>query len=192
MERGTAARIHVQTWIGTNSARVTEMDGAYKPGARLRVLRLHGHHGDSEPGRMIALNLRIFAEELPTATSFDDAERMIRARFAELCKVGKTVPEFTDAEPTRDRDIRGVDAPREALVFNCPKWGIKADEGGISMHDDDRHNEGRQITHDQSPRKAYEIARKVWEQVIQAPTMSKASDILGAAGARLHYYCGMD
>lgn len=185
-----APRIHVQTWIGANSARVTEMDGAYKPGARLRVLRLQGHYGDDEPLRGIALNLRIFAEELPTTTSFDDAERMIRARLVELSR-GVEIPDH--AAPARDRDIRGVDAPRPPLVYNCAKWGIKVDEDGISMHDDDRNNEGRMISaHGQSHARAYEIARKVWERVIQAPTMSAASDILGDAGAKLHYYCGMD
>jgi hypothetical protein len=168
---------------------MTEMDGAYKPGVRLRVLRLCGHYGNDEPLQGIALNLRIFAEELPATTSFDDAERMIRARFVELCR-GVAVPDH--AVPVRDRDIKGVYAPRVPLVFNCPRWGIKVDEGGISMHDDDRHNEGREITHDQSGARAYDIARKVWEQVIQAPTMSTAAHILTEAGARLHYYCGMD
>lgn len=189
-EKGTAARIHVQSWLGTDSARVTEMDGAYKPGARLRVLRLPGCYGQDGRLRNIALNLRLFAESMDAAAaSFDVAERALRARFAEL---GAGVPDIEHLEPVRDQDIRGVDAPREPLVFNCPRWGIKADEGGISMHDDDRNNEGRMITTRQTPAKAYQIAQRAWPRVIQAATMSAASDILEAEGAHLHYYCGMD
>jgi len=188
-EKGTAARIHVQTWVGTNSARVTEMDGAYKAGARLRVLRLPGHHGTDAPLCDIALNLRICAEELAGTASFAEAEFALRAKFVELAK-GLAAAEHL--EPTLEGTIRGVDAPRDPLVFNCPRWGIKADEDGISMHDDDRNNEGRMISTRQSPARAYQIAARAWSRVVLAATMHEASQILTAAGARLHYYCGMD
>lgn len=187
-EKGTVTGIHVQSWIGSNSARITEMDGAYRPGARLRVLRLSGSYGNG-PLANIALNMRVAAEELDRSASFDEAEAALRARFVELTN---GVADTEHLAPLHEGTIRGVDAPREPLVFNCPKWGIKADEDGISMHDDDRHNEGRMITIRQSPARAYQIAREAWPLVVKAATMHEASDILGARGARLHYYCGMD
>ena len=92
-----------------------------------------------------------------------------------------------------DEEIKGIDAPRPKLSAGIDGvWGAGADEKGISMEDYRDVNMWREITHNQTGPKAYDIAKKVWPEVEKAKTVYEAARILRDAGARLHGYCGMD
>ena len=71
--------------------------------------------------------------------------------------------------------------------------GQASQSGGITLNDrTDRHNEPCMITSRQTNGSAYRKAAKVWEQVKGAKSMHEASNILHAAGCKLHYFCRLD
>lgn len=72
--------------------------------------------------------------------------------------------------------------------------GTVCPEYGVSLSDlTDKNNEPASITHhSQTNGSAYRKAAKVWEAVKLAKSMNEASQILSAAGCKMHYYCRMD
>ena len=185
-------RSHVRTWSGARSALVTDMTNAGKRGKTCRQLHVaepwrHYSSGQTLPqgwGDWLDLFSRLEALEKGTGEeSYEDIALLVRAACAGC-------PEIKHDE----REVRGVDAPRPLLTAGLEGvWSGSADEGGIHLRDlVDRNNEPTAITHDQTNARAYELARKVWDGVKLARTMGEASDILSAAGCRLHYFCAVD
>jgi hypothetical protein len=185
--------IHVQTWTGSGSIRITDMTLAHKRGKRCRTIHCSGWMPDSweEPHktyRDTTLGLLRWAESIDRAASFDDVAAELRRQV--------TAAALPDHVVTiSEEDIRAIDAPRPVLTAGVPgKWSASADESGVIIDEDaDQNNMPCMITpHDQTKARAYELAAKVWDKVKLAATFSEAGDILGAAGCKLHYYCRMD
>lgn len=190
--------IHIQTWTGTNSARITDMTDAGRRGCRCRVLRFQGapwYAGPCETPEQVAAREwtgRIMAEIVflrGEPANFDRTAHAIR----ELMEAARAAGALSCYLSLSDESIRAIDAPRVPLTAGVAgHWSAGADETGISLRQLDDVNEWSEITHDQSPARAYAIAAKVWARVQSAATLREASAILCAAGARLHGYCAMD
>lgn len=182
--------IHVKVYSGSGNGTITDMANAGKRGKTCRTLTFLGDAAAvidrlcttpeqrAARGGCYALECRPVNEVRPD--DFDAVCGEVRAA----------------AHPTTrliDGEIRGVDAPRPVLTAGVAgKWSAGADETGVSLHDLDDVNQWTEITFKQSPAKAYELARKVWDRVKAAATRYEASNILTAAGCRLHGYCAMD
>jgi hypothetical protein len=199
--------IHVQVWCGSACARITDMTNAGKRGKLCETLRFSGapwsHGSHLNPLQQLALDhtsaivafLRLMAPQAENGGelvdfAFSAVRDSLRAKVATARTHG--VPEGYVA--LYEESIKGIKAPRQVLTAGVAGvWGGHADEDGISLSDLKDPNMWREITHhDQSRARAYEIAAKVWPQVQQAKTLHDAAEILRAAGARLHGYCGMD
>jgi hypothetical protein len=193
-ETATAAQIHVQTWSGGGSLRITEMVNAGKAGKRCRILGFRGwlNTGTTEEAQRahtLAVVARDWANRLDTSTTLEDAETALRALVAEFAPLPAYACEiYVD-------DIRGVDAPRPKLTAGVDgKWSASADENGVFVSEDaDSYNEPAMCTpSSQSNARAYQLAAKVWGQVEQCQTFSQVGNVLRDAGCKLHYWCRMD
>lgn len=191
--------IHVRTWPGSGSFRITDMTGAGKRGRKCRVLRFSGTCADAWVAKGDALaevaakasrEALDLAGRLDGETPFDDARAAVLGIISRARAAG--VSEYLVA--VYDEDIRAIDAPRPKLTASVEGvWSASAEEEGIPMEDlADRWNEWREITFGQTAARAYAIAARVWEKVQAAATLHEARGILLAAGAKLHGYCGMD
>lgn len=182
--------IHVRTWTGSGTGRVTEMRNAGKAGKTCRALRVLGtsYTGPGYAGAQQATcSLMALLEAADPAESFDSIAARLRAIVAGL--TGSEAIAVTIEEET----IKGIDAPRALLTAGVPgEWSAKADEDGICLRDLRDVNEWTEITHRQTKAAAYTIAARAWPAVLTATTRGQASDILRTAGARLHGYCAMD
>jgi hypothetical protein len=194
-----AGGVHVRTWSGQDSARVTDMTHAGKAGKRCAVLRLSGApwHEWAVKDNPVMLDAVQTSREM--CRWLEEAEKggipfaMIRDRLMEMLDAARDrrVPESYLA--LHDEEIRAIDAPKPLLTAGVEgEWSASADEDGIHIRDLVSVNEWTEITHDQTNARAYAIAKSVWPQVQTAKTRHEASAILRAAGARLHGYCGMD
>jgi len=192
--------IHVKTWNGGCSARITDMTNAGKRGKTCRVLSFRGCPWDSWSGddlqkqsKQVSNNVMHVIEGLLPASptcDFDTAAGMIEAMIDKARAEG--IPESYVA--AYRAEIRGVDAPVEKLTASGEGWSASADENGISIDDEkDQCNLPCMITsHKQKDSEAYRLAVKVWDQVKTATSFNNVGDILSAAGCRLHYFCRMD
>ncbi|MGD9632555.1 MAG: hypothetical protein AB7G28_22725 [Pirellulales bacterium] len=184
---------HVQTWSGSQTARVTEMANAGKRGKRCRVLRFMGWActgGDetSRQARYFTDRVLHYLNQHAANESLDDVKAAIDGIIAE-----GGLPEH--CLRVYEESVRGVDAPRKLLTAGVDGlWSAKADEGGISIDDlSDQLNMPCCITPStQKDSAAYDRAAKVWEKVQAAATFSEACLVLREAGCQLHYYCRMD
>lgn len=183
--------IYVRIWSGSGNGHIVDMTHAGKRGKRCRKLTFLGDAARvidflcttpeqrAARGDCYALECRPVHETRPD--DFDAVCEAIRA---------VAVPETRLFE----EEIRGIDAPRPTLTAGVPGlWSADADESGVSLQELNDPNQWTEITGSrQTPAKAYELARKVWPAVERAKTRKEASDILHAAGVRLHGYCAMD
>lgn len=187
--------IHIQKWTGGPSFRITDMTNAGKRGKTCRTFSWQGFryngtvtmetqkYADADNA---SLQTEVLIDKFTVEMEFDEAVKAIQASMEKYPAEG-----FVTMHPG---EIKGIEAPREKLTAGVEGvWSGSADEDGISLADlTDRNNEPREITHDQSKAKAYDLARRVWLRVLHAKTMREAAEILGGAGCKLHYYCAMD
>lgn len=181
--------VHVQTWSGADNARITDMANAGKVGKRCAVFSFQGWrpHGGEERHRRCSDATAAIMHYLDTA---EDTYAALLERVQAL------VAEADEPDWLRVTcdEIRGVDAPVPVLSYLLDgKFSVGADKDGIHLYDiEDRANEPACITHNQSPRVAYKIAKKMWPAVTAAASFSQAWNVLSDAGAALHYWCRMD
>jgi hypothetical protein len=190
--------IHVQIWDGSRSARLTDMTNAGKRGKTCRIYRFSGAcwgYGSNlndlqRRAYDVTNHILHYLKAVVATESYDTVRDQVSFMVDEARHDG--IPEGYVAG--YDEEIKAIKAPRQVPTAGVAGvWGGHADEDGISLEDLKDPNMWREITHhDQSRVRAYEIAAKVWPQVQQAKTLHDAADILRAAGARLHGYCGMD
>lgn len=205
MEIATKSTIHVQTWGGSCTARITDMMNAGKRGKRCRVLRFSGCPWGTGQGTELQQLAKQFTNcimhalieyaegrlSLLSGQTFDEVREKIRWEVQEARNAGVPAT-YVEAY---DDEIRGVDAPVAALTHVVEGvFGASADEGGVSLSaHNDPYNEWREITpSSQSKGQAYRLAAKVWTKVKECRTLSEASNVLRDAGCRLHGYCAMD
>jgi hypothetical protein len=188
----THPSIHVRTWTGSESVRITDMANAGKRGKRCRVIRFQGWRpsaGDATARAAADLCATVigWAEHLDLATSFDSVAAELRAMVQ-----AAALP--AHCAGIHEEEIRGIDAPRPRLTAGLDGvWSGSVDESGVSLSDHtDRFNEPAACTHNQSEARAYDLAARVWPRVRACRTMSEAKDVLRAAGCRLHYWCRVD
>lgn len=201
------AKIHVRNWTGDNSATITDMANAGKRGKVCQRFHLQGYHyhGSREDAQAMASERGIFAiagyvaklagkkfgDAIDVVIDGDYAE--VVAEISRMAAEAKANGAYSWAFNSHADEIKGIDAPKPKLVAGNDKFSASADNDGIHIADHtDKYNEPREITHNQTNAKAYAIAAKVWDQVKAAADFRQASQILSAAGARLHYYCAMD
>lgn len=186
--------IHLTIWIGGPSARLTDTTNAGKRGKTCRVLSLNSPSLDGDAAHFIRF-------ELPRLAGVDTAAAGGKADggvFLPLLDFDVLAAKIREAAPpavsTEDREIAGLEAPRERLTAgHAGKWSGEVDEGGVTLSDlTDRNNEPRAITSGQVKSRAYVLAAKVWPQVQAAATFGEAAKILAAAGCKLHHYCAVD
>jgi hypothetical protein len=207
------AKIHVRNWTGDGSVTVTDMANAGKRGKVCQSFHFQGFHyygGSQDPahkaserGRLdVAFYIARLVGKDPNAAIDDVVEADYAAVVAEISRMAaeaKAAGAYSWALNVRSDEIKGINAPKPKLVVVSKKWSARADNDGIHIADlVDHNNEPRMITPSgQTNAKAYEIAAKVWPQVValaadENSTMYRAGDIFGAAGAKLHSYCAMD
>ena len=191
--------IHVRTWTGGCSARITDMTNAGKRGKKCAVLRFNGVQwghgvGTEDQQRAKEVSTQIFdciaklLDASPTC-DFATAAGIVEAMVADARSQG--IPESYIG--LYREEIRGIDAPVEPLEAKGDGWHATADENGVTVDDTrDQFNEPCMITTRQKNSQAYRIARKVWDRVMKAASFHEAGDILRDAGCKLHYYCRMD
>ena len=188
--------IHINVWDGSRSARITDMTNAGKIGKVCRVLRFNGYPcgygvpGGSEAAYNVTNQAIGEIKELAPSDTFEHAADLLAKLTADARAAGVSEGWFGVYEDT----IKGIKAPREVLTAGVEgQWSASADVSGVSLMKLDDVNEWREITpSSQTGPRAYALAAKVWPAVRQAQTMRQASDILSAAGVKLHGYCGMD
>lgn len=179
--------VHVQVWSGAGSAKIIDMTNAGKRG---KVCRIFSFRRDSPEAidylcttpeersarsGCYALECKPLREVRP-----DDYDSLVLT-LRGMIRPGTSVSEDT---------IKGIHAPVPLLTAGNDAFFAEADENGLHLGDrTDQHNDPREITpHDQSKAEAYRRASKVWWKLKSAKTMHEASEILSAAGCRLHYY----
>lgn len=185
--------LHIQVWIGSQSARITEMKNAGMRGKTCRVLRIQGDPArwattQSDKFREAAfVSTQIFSyiDKLTGDERFDGVVLDIEA--LDTCKQ-------KDCVSVAIETVKGIDAAKEPLTAGVDgKWSASADADGVSLCQIDDVNQWAEITSSrQTCHQAYTCAAKVWDAVKTAKTLSEASGILRAAGCKLHGYCGMD
>ncbi len=186
--------IHVQTWTGSGSFRITEMLNAGKRGKTCRILRFSGWTVSRNDEPYLTINrftgdMVAWAASLPTTSDFDAVATEARSRL-----VAASLPTHA-ASIYADEVIKGICAPRPVLTAAVPgKWSAHADIEGVVVNEDaDQNNLPCCITqHGQTHARAYELAAKVWDKVKASESFSKACDVLREAGCKLHYFCRMD
>lgn len=189
--------VHVQVWLGSGSARITDMTNAGKKGKTCRVLRFNGFLGlrhNAELNQAYDITLGVLELLKPgrpiRGQNFDTACALVNAEIDQARAAG--VSEHLVA--TYLEEVRGVDAPLPLLVAGNDKWSGKADETGVFLRDlTDLNNEPAMTNrHGQKNSQAYKLAAKVWGQMAGCKTMHEASEVLSAAGVKLHYWCMVD
>lgn len=189
--------IHVRTWPGSSTARITDMTNAGKRGKQCSVLRFSGAPWsprlsglNSEQDKAAEWTQAICGRiERLNGESYEEAAATITGMVAEARADGVPAT-YVDCH---EEEIKGIHAPKARLSHGTAAWSISADENGISLSDlTDEYNEPAMITIEQSRPRAYEIAKKCWAELVNAKSMSEAADILTGEGARLHYYCRVD
>lgn len=183
--------IDIQVWRGSGSATITDMENAGKRGKTCRTFRFSGLAGGmtwSGPlyVRAAELTAQVLAMLEP---DFDTAVAMVEAVVDQALAegigdglIGGTLDE-----------IRGVDAPVPELTAGNGKWSASADRDGLHLRDlTDHYNDPAMCTFKQSKPQAYKLAAKVWDQLAACETMHDASEVLLAAGCKLHYWCMVD
>jgi hypothetical protein len=187
--------IHVRTWAMSGSARIVCMANAGLRGKRCRVLRLSGWLVSapmSDEARLASDWTRRLLDLIDKLGPADPFE-MARDRLLELLEQARAEGVRSGVLDLYDETIRGVDAPRPRLTAGVAGvWSASADEDGVCLRSLNDPNEWTEITHDQTGAAAYAAAAKVWEQMQHAKTRREASDMLHAAGCRLHGFCAMD
>lgn len=190
--------INVQVWSGSGSVRITDMTNAGKRGKTCKILSIRGEGSRwIEPEQVVQKKAMDYTQEIiltaevfPTDTKFEDVTKEIEV-IAHKAWADGVIPVWLEMEL---REIRGVDAPKQKLIYENENFSACADDDGITINDKcDLHNEPSMITsHLQAKNAAYAVAVKAWTKVTQAKTFSEAGNVLRDAGARLHYYCRMD
>lgn len=189
--------IHVRTWSGCRTFRITDMTNACKRGKKCRTLHFSGvpwaWRNDAgaieDNAQQTGIMLYRIAEGLQPTDDYDAVAERVKAIVADALAQGVPVNWLT----VREEEIRGVDAPRVPLTAGVEgKWSIGADERGISGRQYDDINEWSLITNGQENSRAYDIAKRVWPLVSQTRTLYEAEKVLTNAGARLHGYCAVD
>lgn len=197
--------IHVQMWMGSGNARVTDMTNAGKRGKFCRALRIQGTNGGSSwTGAKLAADytyeavhvlrrLPEFVDDFTPFTAAADFDRVMESISA-IAAIALSAGVSPHSLDVAEEMIKGIRAPRPVLTAGrSGLWSARADIGGIHLRKLDDVNEWTEITpSSQSSARAYEIAARVWPSVQAAISMHAASDILSRAGARLHGYCAMD
>jgi hypothetical protein len=186
--------VHVRTWAA-GQATVTEMTNAGKRGKKCRTVTFHGwvntaHDRESEPGRSTNLALSVLhwlKDDVKADASFDAVAAELKRRVAEA-----GLP--THCASVAEGETRGIDAPRPKLTAGVEGlWGASADETGVTICRHNDVNGWAEITGSrQTATEAYRLAAKAWPRVRAATTFDEASEILTAAGCKLHGYCMMD
>lgn len=194
----TTDAVHVKVY--EDSATVTELANAGKVGKKCRVLRFRGSPSNWQwqdnasagqkaaaihTGRVLAM----LSDPKSVADGFDTIRERVRDKVAVARGEGAELHSFN----SYDEEIKGIDAPQPPLTHGVEgEWYVGADHNGISCGQHDV-NQWRDVTsHRQTNAQAYRIAKKVWDKVKQAKTYHEATEILRAAGAKLHGYCGTD
>ncbi len=201
------AKIHVRNWTGDGSVTVTDMANAGKRGKVCQSFHQQGHHyaGSREDAANMAsqrgiLDIASYLAKL-TGKKFGESINMVVdgnyaevvAEISRIAAEAKANGAYSWSLNSHSDEIKGINAPKPKLVAGNDKFSAGADNDGIHLADlTDRFNEPREITSGQTNARAYEIAAKVWDRVQAAEDFRQASNILSAAGARLHYYCAMD
>lgn len=199
--------IHVRTWPGSGTSRVTDMTNAGKRGKMCRVLCVRfiseddwgkdcrSHAAQSDPAKVAAIHwskqLMAHLGEAELHSGFDLCRQNVRAIIA--CARCDGAPK--EEIQCFDEEVRGIDAPVVPLTAGIAGlWNAKADEDGICLTElNDPYNEWTELTRcSQRKTAAYRIARKVWDKVQAAKTRHEASRILRDAGAKLHSFCAVD
>lgn len=190
--------IHVQVWSGACNARVTDMTNAGKRGKTCRVLRFSGSPTLGYHPNETLIAAHEFTVDLlgrlsgldTTETTFEQVAELLANAVASARQDGITDAWLSFCE---DQPIRAIDAPKPELHAGNEKWSGRLDNDGVHLRDlTDKFNEPCECTHGQTGTKAYKLATKVWGKVKEAETMHEASEILRAAGCRLHYWCAID
>lgn len=185
--------IHIQTWSGSSSARITDMTDAGKRGKMCHVLRFQGDPCTSRhdsASRIATFDIMRRIEALTPKDTYEYAQDVLTTLIEDARAAG--VADW--AVNVYHETIKAIRAPRPVLTAGVDgKWSASANEDGISMRQLDDINEWSEITpHDQSKVRAYELAAKVWPRVQAALSLRAAADILRDAGCKLHGYCAMD
>jgi len=192
--------IHVKVWSGAGNGCITDMTNAHKRGKKCRVARLHGFRVSAVVLDMLsATPEQVEARKGKTSYVLEcnPVDAIKETDFDAILDVLRTL-HATDIESKNWditlEEIRAIDAPRPKLTAGVTGvWGGEADETGISLSaHNDPYNEWTEISLGQSKARAYEIAVKVWPEVMKAKTVHEAGDILRKAGASLHGYCAID
>lgn len=186
MKTTTVAKnlIHVRTWSGSQTVRVTDLTNAGKRGKTCRTIHasFSGRVGDDAAG--YGEWLHATRETLPgldvTETSFDDVCTYLRALSGLV------------ALDLREETIRGVDAPLAPITASGTKFAASASEDGITVSCRvDRANLPSALSRG-SNAKAYAIAAKVFPTLADTMSFHEVVSALVAAGADMHSYCAMD
>lgn len=194
--------IHIKTWVGSGTAGVTDMANAGKRGKTCRYLRVSGVSLDyldsgavgSVPFRKAAeatAEVLRYLDHVAPATDFNTARAVVLGLVEKARGAGIDANLLT----VYDEEIKAIHAPREVLAAGVNGvWYGSASEDGVYLHAlDDPYNEWTELTpSSQSKSRAYDLARKVWEAVKKALTLHEASEILRAAGVKLHGFCAID
>jgi hypothetical protein len=205
------AKIHVQNWTGSESVAVVDMANAGKRGKTCRSFHFSGPGYYGAPDAVKQVGYKIVSMILKLAgkswANNDHVEEVIDGDYdAVLASVRQIIADAAAAgvDPSAfniyERVMKGINAPKPKLQVVSDKWSARVDDSGICLADlVDANNEPRMITpsHRQTHAKAYAIAAKVWPKLValaadKNSTMHRAGDVLGEAGAKLHYYCAMD
>jgi hypothetical protein len=187
--------VHIQIWTGARNARITDMTNAGKRGKTCRVMRFSGCDmigWTHESHRAAELTDEVLGrlEGIDPDTNFEDVAAMLENAAEYALDSGITTGWFAVHE---DDPIRAIDAPKPELTAGNDKWSGRLDNEGVHLRDlTDRNNEPCECTYGQTGAQAYKLAVKVWHKVQAAGTMHEASEILSAAGCKLHYWCSVD
>lgn len=190
---------YIKIWSGGGSVRFVDMTNAGRVGKVCRDMTIYGQrYGtfcDKEPYKSL-LNATdsLFADIEHLAGEESKREGVVIEKpFDEVCALFRERAVSAGLN-LNDRELKGVDAPKPVLTAGIPGvWSGRLDNDGVHLRDlTDMNNEPCMITIRQGHNTAYRKAAKVWALVCEAKTMRQASELLGAAGCNLHYYCAMD
>lgn len=182
--------VNIKVWQA-GSAVVTDMTNAQKRGKVCQVLRFNGWRPYPSDDPKVKLATRATDDVIYYLNNVDQS-----ISFEEVVAKVEEILAKHGSEHTRvyRDEIKGVHAPVERITAGKEgSWGFSADETGVSVSDYvDQWNQPRSITHNQTPAKAYKLAKAVLAKLEKAETYSEACCILSAAGCRLHSYCAVD
>lgn len=184
--------IHVQTWTGATSGRITDMTNARKRGKTCDVIRFSGWnpYGEGEPYETIrntCYDIRRWLESLPADSDFATVAAELERRVN-----AAGLPEHACA--AYRETIRGVDAPLPVLTASGPNdaWTASATIDGITIYDNKDQNNLPAVMVNGSIQKAYGIVAKHWDRVKACPTFHSVDQLFRELGLSTHYWCRMD